>query len=77
MLCLSASPVVIVGYHDQLDRVLRLSDLPCYDDLEHYPAADSTEPMSTPEADLSDIHSAATIDAAFEAVGLYAVRIFL
>ena len=75
-MCLAAPPVVVAGYQDQLERVLRLSDLPRYDDLEHYTACDSAEPMSTPEPDFSDIHSATTVDAAFEAAGFYAVRLF-
>lgn len=76
-LCSAAPPVVVAGYQDQLERVLRLSDLPRYEDLKDMDSADSAEPMSTPEPDFSDLHEAATAEAAFEAAGLAAVRIFL
>lgn len=76
-LCMVAPSVVVAGYKDQLDRVLRLSNLPKYKDLKVYDDVDSAKPMSTAEPDFSEIHSAAIADATFEATGLAVVRVFL
>ena len=76
MLCMSAPPVVVAGYKDQLDKILRLADLPKYEDLAHMDDADSAEPMSTPEPDFSEILSAPTPEAAFQRFGDEVVRVF-
>lgn len=76
MLCSSAPPVVVAGYKDQLDKILRLADLPRYEDLGDMNDEDSAEPMSTPEPDFSEILSAPTADAAFQRFGDRVVRAF-
>jgi hypothetical protein len=72
---MAAPPVVVAGYQDQLEKILTLSDLPCYQDLQYINSDDSAEAMTTPEPDLSDIHAAATVEQAFEAAGYVAVRV--
>lgn len=77
LLCTSAPPVVVAGYKDQLDKILRLADLPKYEDLAYMNDADSAEPMSTPEPDFSEILSAPTPEAAFQQFQDQVVRAFL
>jgi hypothetical protein len=77
MLCSSAPPVVVAGYKDQLDKILRLADLPRYEDLDQMVDEDSAEPFSTPEPDFSEILSAATPEAAFQQFGDEVVRVLL
>ena len=77
MLCISAPPVVVAGYTDQLDKILRLADLPRYEDLANMNDEDSAEQMSTPEPDLSEILSAPTPEAAFQSFGDQVVRVLL
>ena len=69
MLCTSAPPVVVAGYKDQLDKILRLADLPRYEDLHGMDDTDSAEQASTPQPDFSEILSAPTPEAAFEQFG--------
>ena len=76
LLCTNAAPVVVAGYKDQLDKILRLADLPRYEDLAHMIDVDSAEQMSTPEPDLSEILSAPTPEAAFQHFGDRVVRAF-
>jgi hypothetical protein len=77
LLCMNAPPVVVAGYKDQLDKILRLADLPKYEDLTHMIDDDSAEQGSTPEPDLSEILSAPTPEAAFQHFGDRVVRAFL
>jgi hypothetical protein len=75
MLCMAAPPVVVAGYKPQLDKILILSDLPAYEDLHDMRSDDSAPPGSTAEPDMSDIHAAATVEAAFATAGDVAVRV--